>query len=67
MNLKTWMMSTNTTQAELAKNLNCTQGRVSQVAKKGTDSLSFALAVFDVTGGEVGLNDLMYASDEGLK
>lgn len=47
------------TQAEAGKRLGVTQGRVSQIALDGTDSLKIAMAIEGLTSGRVTVRELL--------
>lgn len=46
------------TQDAFARRIGVTQGRVSQIAIRGTSDLKIALAIREATDGEVSLTDL---------
>lgn len=62
MQLSEWLKSSKTSQAVLAQRLGLTQGRVSQIVADGTDSLSTAIMIEEVTGGEVTVRELIRAA-----
>lgn len=53
MRLARWLARTGTTQAELARRLGITQGRVSQIVAGAAPSLDLAMKIEAVTGGKV--------------
>jgi DNA-binding transcriptional regulator YdaS (Cro superfamily) len=59
MQLSEWLRSTKTAQAALARRIGVTQGRISQIAAEGTDSLSTAALIEEVTKGAVTMREVM--------
>lgn len=59
MRLADWLRQTNTTQAQLAKAVGATQGRISQLLKGAPPSFALARRIADVTGGQVTANDFL--------
>lgn len=62
MQLSKWLDDNEIGQADFGDRIGLTQGRISQIAKIGTDSLSTALLIEQATGGEVSIRDLMKSS-----
>lgn len=60
MRLSDWLAKENMTQQAFAELIGVTQGRVSQVCSRGTDSLRLATKISDITNGEVPPDDVMH-------
>ena len=54
-----WLDDNDIGQAAFGARIGLSQGRISQIAKEGTDSLSTALLIEQETAGEVSIRDLM--------
>ena len=67
MQLADWLEAQEKTQEWLADELGVTQGRISQVARKGTDSLSLAEKIERKTGGAVTMRELMQKRPSGVE
>lgn len=63
MKLANWLETNEKTQKWLADEVGVSQGRISQVACGGTDSLSLALQIERATGGAVTTPDLLLPND----
>lgn len=59
MKLSDWLAKRGMTQKALGELLGVTQGRVSQVCARGTDSLRLATKISEITDGEVPPDDVM--------
>lgn len=59
MKLPDWLAKEEMTQQAFADLLGVTQGRVSQICARGTDSLRMAQKISEVTNGEVPPDDVM--------
>ena len=59
MTLRDWLKSNNITQGAFADRIGRTQGRVSQIIAKGTDSLTEGLAIERETSGMVKASSVM--------
>lgn len=62
--LREWLKSNNITQGAFAKRIGRTQGRVSQIIKSGTDSLTEGFAIERETSGEVKAESVMTGETE---
>ena len=61
MKLGEWLREKGIPQRQLGELLGLTQGRISQIIRDGTDSISLARRIESTTQGAVTLNDLSVA------
>lgn len=59
MKLTAWLTETGTTQEAFGRRIGVTQGRVSQIALNGTDSIKIAAVIESETDGKVTIRDVM--------
>ncbi len=59
MKLSDWLKGKGRTQDKLAIAVGVTQGRISQIANRGTSDLRMAMLIEDATDYEVTLKDLL--------
>ena len=59
MKLSDWLAKEGMTQQAFADELGVTQGRISQICARGTDSLRMATKISEITNGEVPPDDVM--------
>lgn len=64
MKLGTWLDQQNVSQREFGRRLGITQGAVSQIVRRGTNSIQRGLQIEQETGGAVPVRDVLPAASE---
>lgn len=59
MKLLAWLKDTGTSQAAIGRKVGLTQGRISQIADRGTIDVRTARAIAEATGGAVTADELL--------
>ena len=60
MMLSEWLALNNVSQEDFGSRVGCTQGRISQICRNGTESLLMALKINKETGGAVSIEELVW-------